>query len=237
MSAPQNGSPSWWPPLVARTKGLRKRPLLVHLGSLLRLIPFRPLEINCLYFLEYNGIPQPQPGAVRGRAELRSATVEDLEQLRLVRDLPQTFRRRFQAGDDCAVAVVDGRIVAYQWFCAKAFYLEERYGYKIEVPPDSIYEYDVFILPDYRLAGIWFKFHCVYLRELMERLRRRRIIGLVDYGNRLAMNTHLRFGFRLFRRVVVIRILGKSFFVERDLGGDSSFLPRWVAKPRAPQES
>jgi hypothetical protein len=31
------------------------------------------------------------------------------------------------------------------------------------VPADAIYEYDVFILPEYRLAGLSFKFHCLHL--------------------------------------------------------------------------
>ena len=234
-TAPQNGLPAWWSPLAARTRGLCQRPLLVHLGSLLKLIPFRPLEVNCLYFLEYAGIPPLHFGALRGPAELRRATPADLEELRAVQDVPLALKRRFEGNDDCAVALVDGRIVAYQWFCAKPFYIEERYGYKVEIPEDSVYEYDIFILPEYRLAGIWFKFHCLYLRQLMERLQRRRIIGMVDYGNRLAMNTHLRFGFRLFRRVIVIRLLGLSFFVEKPLGGAAPFLPRWVAKPKAPQ--
>lgn len=235
MSAPQNASPAWLPPFLARTRGLRRRPLLVHLGSLLRLIPFRPLEINCLYLLEYNGLPPGHAGLLRGPAEVRSATPEDLAALAKVQRLPEAFLRRFEAKDECAVAVVDGRVVGYQWFCTRPCYVEERYAYKIEVPPDSVYEYDVFILPDHRLAGIWFKFHCLYLRELMERLQRRRIIGLVDYGNRLAMNTHLRFGFQLYRRVVVFRILGKSFFLERPMGAAIA-PPRWLASRRRRSE-
>jgi hypothetical protein len=138
------------------------------------------------------------------------------------------------------VAEVEGRVVAYQWFCVRPFYTEERYACEIEVPADAIYEYDVFILPEYRLSGIWFKFHCLYLRELMERLNRRRIIGMVDYGNRLSMNTHLRFGFKPFRRVFVIRLVGKTFSLGRALAGDREALPRWVSPGRArehgPQE-
>lgn len=214
-------------PFAGRTSRLRRRPWFVILRSLLRRIPFGPLEIDCLYFLEYLGLPPQNENLLRGPAEVRTATLSDMEGLTRCQNRPQAFLNRFKANDDCAVAVVDGRIVAYQWFCVRPAYVEERYGYRIEVPSDAIYEYDVFILPEYRLGGIWFKFHCLYLKEQMEKLRRRRIIGMVDYGNRVSMNTHLRFGFQLFRRVVVIRLFGKCLFLGRALSGDVT--PRWAS--------
>jgi GNAT superfamily N-acetyltransferase len=218
-----------WSPFVTRTSRICGRPFLVNLGSLLQRIPFRPLEINCLYLLEYLGLPPQHAHLLRGPAEVRTATLEDLEGLTKCQNRPLAFLNRFRANDHCVVAVVDGRIVAYQWFCFRPFYTEERYAFELEVPPDAIYEYDVFILPEYRLAGIWFKFHCIYLKELMERLHRRRIIGMVDYGNRLAMSTHLRFGFRIFRRVFVIRLFGRSIFVGKTLRDVRRALPRWIS--------
>ena len=215
--------------LAGQARRLARRPLLVNLGSLLQLIPFRPLELNCLYLLEYEGIPPRQASLLRGSAEVRTATVRDLEGLTACQNRRQAFLDRFRAQDHCVVAVVEGRIVAYQWFCVRSSYREERYGYELEIAPDEIYEYDVFILPEFRLAGIWFKFHCLYLKDLMERQRRRRIIGMVDYGNRLAMNTHLRFGFRIFRRVFVIKLFGRSTFLGRALAADRAALPGWIS--------
>jgi hypothetical protein len=208
---------------------LRGRPLLLNLRSLLRLIPFKPVDINCLYFLEYVGIPPEHPGSLRGRAEVRRGTLEDMEALTRCQDKRAAFLKRFAANDHCAVAVVDGRIVGYQWFCERPLYLEERYACKIEVPRDAVYEYDIFILPEHRLAGLWFKFHCRYLRDRMGRLGRQRVIGMVDYGSRLSMNTHLRFGFRLFRRVVVIQVFGKSICLGTAIPGDRASLPRWIS--------
>jgi hypothetical protein len=207
---------------------LRRRPLLLNVRSLLQRIPFKPLDINCLYFLEYAGIPPSPPGFLRGRAEIRRGTLADLEGLTHCQDKRRDFLNRFKANDHCAVAVIDGRIVGYQWFCARPLYVEERYACSIEVPPDAVYEYDIFIVPEHRLAGLWFKFHCLYLRELMGQLHRQRVIGMVDYGMRLAMNTHLRFGFTLVRQVVVIRLFGRSFCVPRAIRGDRASRPRWI---------
>jgi hypothetical protein len=208
---------------------LRRRPLLLNLRSLLQLIPFKPLDVNCLYFLEHAGVPAEHPGVFRGRANIRTGTLEDLEGLTQCQDRRLEFLNRFAANDLCAVAVLDGRIVGYQWFCVRPLYREERYSCAIEVPPDAVYEYDIFILPEHRLTGLWFKFHCGYLRELMGRLHRRRVIGIVDYGEHLAMNTHLRFGFTLFRRAVIVKILGRSICLAGALRGDRASLPRWIS--------
>ena len=122
------------------------------------------------------------------------------------------FLKRFAAGDYCVVAVVEGRIVGYEWFCDRSFYVEERYSYRIDLAPEAIYAYDAFILPDYRLTGIWLKFKGLYLRELMKGLGKGRILTMIDSGNRVSMQTHLRFGFRIVRRVFVVKTCGKSFF-------------------------
>ena len=227
LCALQKAMGTGWLPLLSRTRQLRRRPLLVNISSVLQRIPFKPLDVNCLYFLEYVGLPPQQASLLRGRAEVRRATRQDIEGLSTCQNRPLAFLKRFEANDSCAVAELDGRIIGYQWFCDRPFYIEERYSYRIEVPPDAVYAYDIFIRPEHRLAGLWFKFHCLYLRELMQRLNRQRIIGMVDYGNRLSMNTHLRFGFRLFRRVLVIKVFGQSVCVGTTYRGEDA-LPRWI---------
>ncbi len=59
---------------------------------------------------------------------------------------------------------------------------------------------------------------------------------MVDYGNRMSMSTHLRFGFRVFRRVAVLKLFGKSFFFEKNFRGDEFEMPSWMRpgpEPRA----
>ena len=229
MHTPQNMSQGSWSRFLTRVRQVRRRPLLVNLRNLLERIPFKPLEINCLYFLEYSTVPPQHANFLRGRVEVRAATVEDMDGLTACKPIPRVFLQRFKANDMCAVAVLDGRIIGYQWICTKPVYVEERYAYGIDVPPDTIYTYDIYIVPEHRLAGIWFKFHSLYLREMMQRLHRQKIIGMVDYGNRLAMKTHLRFGFKLFRRVFIIKVFHKSLFITRSLRGDTVAVPQWAS--------
>jgi GNAT superfamily N-acetyltransferase len=191
--------------------------LFAIVREILQRIPFKPLDINGLYFMEYAGLPPAAANLQRSRANVRSATLGDLEGLAACQNTRDAFLRRFSSNDYCVVAVFDGRVVGYEWFCDKPLYVEERYSLEIAVPSDGIYAYDGFILPEHRLAGIWVKFQSVYLRELMQKLHRQKIVTIIDYGNSLSMNTHLRFGFKLVRKIFVIRIFGKSFFFKRSL--------------------
>jgi hypothetical protein len=203
--------------------------LLLTLRFLLQRIPLNPLDINCLYFLEYNGIPPDNIPASRSRAEIRNATLMELEELTRCENTPRQFLNRFHAKDYCVVAVREGRIVGYEWATDKPYCKEERYSYRIEIPPDAIYLYDCFILPEFRLVEmIWLKFVSLYMGPLMQRLGREKIITMIDYGNRISMNTHLRFGFQLTRKVFVLRAFGKSFFLESTVPRDKVTLPRLI---------
>jgi hypothetical protein len=209
---------------------LRRRPWLLTFRLLLERIPFKPLDINCLYFIEYKGIPPDNMQFSRSRAEIRSATFEDLEGLTKCENTPREFMNRFRSNDYCVVAVRDSRIVGYGWATDKPSCIEERYSYRIDVSPDAIYLYDCFILPEYRVVHmIWLRFISIYMGQLMQRLGKKRMIGMIDYGNRISMNTHLRFGFKLTHKVFVIRVFGKSFFLKRPARGDKVDLPSWIS--------
>ncbi|PYU11624.1 MAG: hypothetical protein DMG37_16100 [Acidobacteria bacterium] len=197
-------------------KPLYKRSLLVAVRNLLQRIPFKPVDINCLHFLEYTGIPHLGTALPRTNCAVRRASLKDLPGMTECQRTPEVFLKRFEMKDHCAVAIIESRIVGYEWFCEKPSHLEERYAYKIEIPPDAIYAYDAFILPEHRLSGIWVRFKTTYLRKLMETLSKRKIIAMIDRGNYLSMNTHLRFGFRPIRTVFVCKLFGKSFFINRN---------------------
>jgi hypothetical protein len=199
--------------------GLRGGWLLVAARKVLQRIPRAPLDFNCLYFLEYQGIPPHH--AVnwdeRFGQEVRGATREDFERLAEKDPSRQLFLKRIDSGDRCVLALRQRRIVGYQWFCEHRVHMEERYSFGIEIPSGSIYTYDAFIFPEHRLSGIWVKFHSLYLRNLMQKLGKSRILTMVDRGNVVSLATHLRFGYRPFRRVLVAKLFGKSFARAREI--------------------
>jgi GNAT superfamily N-acetyltransferase len=193
--------------------------VLIAARKLMQRVPAVPLDFNCLYFFEYTGLPPADGFFGNGRTglEVRGGTPEDLEGLVRCQNSRQAFLNRFRWSDHCVVAEEAGRIVGYQWFCSRPIHLEERYAYRVEIPADAVYTYDAFILPEYRLTGIWLRFHSWYLRSLMERLHKTRILTSIDRGNRLSINTHLRFGYQPVRRVLVTRVCGRSFFLTKPL--------------------
>lgn len=202
-----------------------KRSFLPRLRNVLQRIPLKPVDINCLYFLEYAGIPPSEAAFNRGRCEVREATPEDLERVLQCQTPREALWKRVQLKDRCVVAIAGGRIVGFEWFCDKPFHLEERYAYKIAIPSDAIYAYDAFIVPEHRVSGVWLKFKTIYLRSLMQSRGRQRIITTIDHGNQISMNTHLRFGFRLSFKVLVFRLFGRSFFLERKVGREELTSP------------
>jgi len=224
-------------------KNLQGGSLLVAARKILQRIPHAPVDFNCLDFLEYRGIPPEQSHTYSERSgpAVRGATREDFEGLEETDENRHPFLERIDSGERCVLALREGRIVGYQWFCDHPVHMEERYGLRVEIPADCIYTYDAFIFPEFRLTGIWVKFQSTYLRDLMQGLGKHRIITMVDRGNVLSLATHLRFGYRPFRKVLVAKLFGKSFSLAREIQPEQAELRRGAQsaahpKPREERE-
>ena len=194
---------------------LRRTPLFVLLQMLLRLIPFRPVEIGKLCFLRLDGIPRVPPSMLRGPADVRLATADDVEELTSLQNRRATFLSRFAHGDFCVVAMIGGLIVGYEWFSEAAEHLEAVWGLTIAIPRNFVYAYDGYIHPSYRNSGIWLRFKG-FLGHWMSASGKRGVLTFVDYGNWASLNTHRRFGFVPTSTVFVLKVFGKSFFSYRD---------------------
>lgn len=200
--------------LMSRIANLKKDPPFIIFQTILDKATLRSLQVRRFFFLIYNGIPEVKNP--RGPGEVREGTPPDIEEMAALESKRELFRKRFATGDHCLVATVNKKIVGYEWFTRKPIHLEERYLYRIKVPYDSVYAYDGYILPEHRMCGFWLKFKGL-MAEMMGTIGKRRIITMVDYENNFSMSTHLRFGFVPFMDVLVIRVLGKSFFKEKRL--------------------
>jgi GNAT superfamily N-acetyltransferase len=191
-----------------RFSELRRTPGLLLAQKMLRRVPFRPVDVGKLCFLRLDHIPRVRRELLRGPAIVRAATIEDLDGLTRLREQRAIFVDRFQNGDQCAVAEIGDRIVGYEWFADGAYHQETAWGYRIEIPAGFIYAYDAFILPSYRNCGIWLRFKA-HLADLMIADGGTGILTFVEFGNVPSLRTHLRFGFKPARDVLVIKICGK----------------------------
>lgn len=181
--------------------------------KILRRVPFAKLDVNCLNCLEY----RPTTGNVMPADEailVREATLSDIDRMARCDNFPERLPERFAAHEHCVVGISDGNVIGYQWFCDKAFRTEERYRYVVEIPSDAVYGYDAFVLPNYRRAGVWTRFHAQYLRRLLASLGRNRVIVMVDQNNNLSLKAHLRLGYRLYRKVYIVVLFGKCLWIE-----------------------
>jgi hypothetical protein len=186
---------------------------LVFLQKALRRIPFAPFDVNCLHCLEYSPDHSGDSGLPAQDIEVREGTALDIERMAECRNFPERLPERFASKEHCVVATMRDNVIGYQWFCDKPSRIEERYGYRVEIPSDSLYGYDAFVRPDYRRAKVWTRFHVTYLKDLLVRLQRHRVIVMVDQGNDVSISAHLRLGYGLYCKVYVLKLFRKSLCI------------------------
>ena len=200
-----------WTRLKERVAVLARTPWLLLAQKLLRRVPFRPVDIGKLCFLQLNGVPKVPAAMLRGNPDVRFATLDDLDRLADLQDKSAIFRDRLAAGDRCVVAIVDNRIVGYEWFSDSLIHEEAAWGYRITIPGGFVYAYDAYIDPAYRNTGVWLRFKA-YLADWMTARGKHGVLTFVDYGNWPSLRTHLRFGFEPTESVVALRVIGVRLF-------------------------
>jgi hypothetical protein len=194
---------------------LRWTPFLLLLQKLFRRIPFRPVDVGKLCFLQFNGRPQVRPALLRGNATVRLATPDDLPGLTRLQNKCAEFMKRFARGDHCFIAIVAGCIVGYEWFGDGDTHLETAWGLTIAIPRGFVYAYDAYIDTAYRNTGLWLRFKAS-LGEWMGAHGKHGVLTFVEYGNWPSWRTHLRFGFVPSDEVLAVRVFGRTFFRRRD---------------------
>jgi len=200
-----------WASLTERVSTLARTPRLLLAQKLLRRVPLRPVDVGKLCFLRLDGVPTVPRAMLRGHARVRFATANDLAALAALQDKTRLFRARLAEGDRCIVALVDGRVVGYEWFSDNPVHRETAWGYPITIPGGYIYAYDAYIDPAYRNTGIWLRFKS-HLAEWMTGCGKRGVLTFVDYGNWPSLRTHLRFGFEPTENVLALRVIGLRLF-------------------------
>ena len=200
-----------WTRVIAIVASLGRTPPLLLAQKVVRRLPFRPVDIGKLCFLRFNGVPNVPPAMLRGSADVRRATPDDLDALAQLQDRRRLFCERFTNGDSCVVAEVNGTIVGYEWFSDNLVHYESAWGYPIEIPGGFVYAYDAYVDPAYRNTGVWLRFKA-YLGEWMTARGKQGVLTFVDYGNWPSLRTHLRFGFEPSESVLALRLLGLTLF-------------------------
>ena len=193
---------------------LRRTPVFLLMQMLLRMIPFRPVDIGRLCFLRFDGRPTVPPGMLRGSAHVRLVTPDDVDVLTRLQNRRGAFLSRFAHGDLCMVAMIGSLIVGFEWFSEAAEHIEAVWGLTISIPRNFVYAYDGYVDAAYRNTGVWLRFKG-FLGEWMSGHGKSGVVTFVDYGNWPSLNTHRRFGFVASSTVFAVRVFRRSFFRER----------------------
>jgi hypothetical protein len=196
-----------------RSTNVGRRSAFSLVGRLCRRIPLGPVEMGRVVTFQLDRVPTERLRG-RGPGSVRLATYEDLDGLAACRNRPRLFAKRLSEGDQCVVGTIDGRIVGFEWFSLHATHVEERYGYAVSIPVGSVYLYDAYIEPSYRLSGFWLRFKA-FIAKLGQDQGRMTFLTLIDDGNSLSMRTHTRFGFRPVSDVRIVSVLGHRYVWER----------------------
>ena len=194
-----------------------KKPLFIELQSILNLVPFRPLRVSRSFMLILHSVPEKK--CKRGVKIIRMGTSEDIPSLCSLEDKPEIYKRWFDRGEHCVVAIDNDLIVGVEWFSSANFYKEENSGYVITIPQDSIYSFSAFIKENYRIRGIWIQFK-IFIHEWMKAKGRKKIVTLIDYGNNHSLRTHVRFGFVIIKDIFTVSFFGFNFFFQKEVNFD-----------------
>ena len=106
---------------------------------------------------------------IADQALLRSSLIRNME-FRLIPDndpliaampaRPEVKEARFAQGAKCFGAFRNGQLVAYLWYCTNVYREDEvRCAYVLAARQDSVFDFDLYVLPEHRLgvafAALW----------------------------------------------------------------------------------
>lgn len=175
-----------------------RKPRLLMLQTLLERLPFKPFDIALFYILHLVGAPKGLSDS--HTCSVRLAALEDIERLTQCINKAERFQARFKQGDRCILAVVDGKVVGFMWFCVNQYHIEGRYGYKVYIPSNTVYVYDEYVIPTYRRKGI-LKQLWLFLSNWMKVNSQHAVLIMIDFGNDISWEAHAKMGFYSLKRV------------------------------------
>lgn len=150
---------------------------------------------------------------------IRVATVNDLSEFEhyVSQKEIESFKKRFENGRVCLIALYKGKIVYHTWIGMTGEY-EGYIGIKIRLNKGEGYMYSSYALPEYRGKGIHTLLCARRLRYLKERSCKRAVV-VVAYNNYAARKTLGKVGFRGKTLVILLSFLGVKAHLQRKFLG------------------
>lgn len=177
--------------------------LFRRVKKIIKVVSFGKADIFCMYFLEMDLKDKMVSG--RGVGECRLGCTEDIENDPLLRKKSIEYKNRLSRGDRFHVCVYKGNIIGFGWVCIKPVFHESRFSYDIAIPSDTAYSFNTYILERYRGLGVWTKLK-EYQWNMLKSEMRSRVICYIYTDNHQSMTAHIRYGFRPFMIMFVLKV-------------------------------
>jgi hypothetical protein len=112
----------------------------------------------------YELMVQPIPDKPLLPERLRQVEIREIRrgdpEVDLMPARPEIKQSRFDQGAVCLGAFQKGQFIGYMWFCSPTYEEDEvRCTYLLESAHNSVFDFDLYILPEYRLSlafvGLW----------------------------------------------------------------------------------
>ncbi len=147
------------------------------------------------------------------RTSVREATHADLDLLLACHGDRRDFSRRFQEGNRCFIALIDGICAATLWF-KTADRFRSISGYTFTPERTGTLLYDAYTLPAYRAKGLYIALLQAIYHDLPD-LASKDLYGEIHYENTQSLALFDRLKCPIIQRVVTVSILGiRIFFVK-----------------------
>ncbi len=179
-----------------------------------------------------------------GKLEIAEIFSLDLRPLKKQPPAPSSFDFRFLAADQIRAAAADpandihaemaerlnrgrnfcfgafdaGRLVNYSWYAFGTIEREHSFGAGLTLPDDTVYMHKAFTLPAYRGRRL----HQATVHragQIFARIGVRRLVAIIEYGNRASVRSHWRLGCRRVGRFWLVGQRLISWRCERSVVG------------------
>ena len=165
-------------------------------------------------FLFELSTPKPAPDSIEHARNhvFRFATREDLEDLRKDAkwDILDADIAAFKKGDRCLLQEDGEKLVGYAWLASSSL-VEVGWGFHINMPNDTVYNYKGFTAEEYRGKGFQPLRHLKLLEHVRE-TGQKRLFGYVDHLNLRSLRGVRKSGYRQVGVLRCTKLQGKFRF-------------------------
>lgn len=196
---------------------LRIENVVWPLKRILARVGWLPVNLNIYYFFKYAGMPDSILEH-RFRGTVRWANANDVSLIAnsYGRDRIDELRRRLNESERCILAINRlGEVAGFGWVTEKNEHWESSSKCIFKIPEGTIYTYNWYIEPQYRLTGLWVGM-MNFLFESGIYDADHGLMAYIAHKNFPSIRAHIRFGFELYHRKVILTVGSRAISFDKE---------------------